>query len=590
MSFNALRKTGGSFELGPIGGPYSTVASVPESLTTLTEFVGANAGTASVPAFSNVILSSHDHSLLPPGPERDAAEEMKPEGPDLYEWTDGQLRLLNTDSGGKLLNRCGAALGYDVNFGDAVDAVSASGSKVFFTSPQSTGESGCLEPALYMRVDNKTEDISEPEGVSLAPSARGKVDYDGASADGSKVFFTTASALVPGAGLRPGYKLYEYDSDAPEGHRLTLIANEVESAVRQVLDPGVVVSEDGSSVYYGGKSTLEAQGHFVAVFGIWRYDTITGTTSFVAVPQETEDALEPWSVTSNGEFFLFPSGSKASKGIEVAGPDGLLAMESRGAGNQELYRYDAANGSVVCVSCGEGVAPARGHEHDPEAFYGYVRFPDVPPVALSMSEDGQRVFFQTSARLVSQDTNESSREEESQGRLGAGIDVYEWEHEGVEEAPGVFCEMTNGCTHLISAGEDVGPEHFLGASTSGDDVFFTSAAQLLPQATPEFTNIYDARVDGGFLPSPPNIECTSCQGVGSPTPSFGSFASGTFVGPGNPPSSASTTAVTQNATTLRPTRAEQLAKALRACRKKGSKRVRASCELRAKRTYATKRR
>ncbi len=153
-----------------------------------------------------------------------------------------------------------------------------------------------------------------------------------------------------------------------------------------------------------------------------------------------------------------------------------------------------------------------------------------------MSDDGRRVFFQTSARLVAQDTNESTAEEERDGAaLGQGADVYEWEADGTEEAPGVVCGVVVGCTHLISAGEAVGPESFLGASASGDDVFFSSAAQLVPEATPEFTNIYDARVGGGFPPPPPSVECTSgCQGVGSPPPLFGVPAGVSFEGAGNP--------------------------------------------------------
>ena len=122
------------------------------------------------------------------------------------------------------------------------------------------------------------------------------------------------------------------------------------------------------------------------------------------------------------------------------------------------------------------------------------------------------------------------------------MDVYEWEADGVEEAPGVFCHVVIGCTHLISTGEDVGKSTFLGASEDGSNVFFATAAQLVPQATPEFPNIYDARVDGGF--APPKREprpCLSCQGVGSTAPLFGAPASVTFTGAANPVTPPSTT-------------------------------------------------
>jgi hypothetical protein len=211
--------------------------------------------------------------------------------------------------------------------------------------------------------------------------------------------------------------------------------------------------------------------------------------------------------------------------------------EPRGAGvtghpHNELYRYDAADGSVTCVSCGEGVAPAEGEMLESKANFGAY---DQAPPFIQMSEDGQRVFFQTTAQLVAQDTN-SPEEEGAGGAATPGMDVYEWEADGVEEGEGtgVFCRVVNGCTHLLSSGEDVGKATFLGASENGSNVFFATAARLVPQATPEFPNIYDARVDGGFPPPTKEIECLSCQGVGSPSPLFGAPASGTFVGTGNP--------------------------------------------------------
>ncbi len=515
------KEVSSTFELGPVGGPYSTLASIPGAGNE-TEFGGANPGTASVPAFSDVVFQSADHALLPPGPEREAVEKTAPGLQDLYEWTGGRLRLVNVDSEGKLLNPlCGAELGVSLESGQAFGAISADGSKIFFTS---------CNALLYMRVDNiETVEVSEPEGVSVAPSERGRVRYDGASADGSKVFFTTAMDLTPAAETEPsGYKLYEYDTEAPAGSRLTLVASGVASVMTRI-NPSVLVSEDGSTVYY--------QGDYEGRGGIFRYETTTEKTSFVAVTQETQVEEERSYVTPNGESLLFASGSFGSPGpVEFLGPGGRLEKESRGAGHEELYRYDAADGSVMCVSCGEGVAPA-GISRIREPGNEYELLPsDGPSTALQMSEDGRRVFFQTSAQLVSQDRNETSVEEEVRGAVlvGRGSDVYEWEADGTEEEPGVFCGVVNGCTHLISAGEDVGPEYFLGTSSSGDDVFFTSAAQLVPQATPGFSNIYDARVGGGFPPPPPVVECTSCQGVGSPPPLFGVPAGVSFEGAGNP--------------------------------------------------------
>jgi hypothetical protein len=515
-SENALTHANSTLAAGPVGGPYSTLTTVPPEDSLQTEFAGANPGTASVPALSDVVLQSPDHAVLPPGPEREVAEQTEPEFIDLYQWTATvrRLQLVNVDNDGKLLNLCGAYLGRDTIAGNDLGAVSADGSKVFFTSP---GEerTGCPPPALYMRVDGReTVEVSEPQGVS---SERLRVIYDGASVDGSKVFFTTAMDLTRSAVESGGFKLYEYDTEAPAGSRLTLIATEVTGS-EQYVNPFVVVAEDGSVVYY--------RGQYKGVHGVVRYETATRKNSLAAVTRETEEAAATSYATPNGDFFLFASGTEFEPGPEFVGPHGL-EEESRGAHHEELYRYDAADGSVVCVSCGEGMPPTKGAL--PPGFVAYLGLPDAQPMALSISEDGRRVFFQTSAQLVPQDSNESTTEHEEQGE-----ETYEWEAIGTEEEPGVFCGVANGCTHLISAGEAVGPEHFLGASASGRDVFFSSAAQLVPQATPEFTNIYDARIGGGFPPSAPSVECTSCQGVGSPPPLFSVPAGVSFEGAGNP--------------------------------------------------------
>jgi hypothetical protein len=510
---------------GPVGGPYATL-SIPWTFSEETRFLGANAGVPGVvPAFRDVFFVSKDHALLPPGPEREAAEATEPGRLDLYESSEGRLRLVNVNDEGKLLDRCGAMLGARLTEGGAINAVSADGSRAFFTSPGAERfATACNEePQLYMRVDGReTVDISEPQGVSIPLPQRGPVRYDGATADGSKVYFTTPTALTPDAGKGPF--LYEYDTEARIGKRLTLLADETEQDEAE-LNPGIVVSEDGSTIYY--------RGAHAGVAGIYRHDATTGMTSFVAAASQSYLQYEPWYTTPDGGFLVFPAGGA---GVRIVGPHGFpeLVTEPRGLAHNELYRYDAADGSVMCVSCGEGVAPAKGTMFENQSNNGLLDTPDGSRSPVSISEDGQ-VFFQTSAQLVPQDTNETTAKEEHIHPLepGAGADVYEWEADGAEEGPGVFCRMVNGCTQLISAGEDVGPERFLGASANGDDLFFSSAAQLVPQATPEFTNIYDARVDGGFPPLPPGVECTSCQGVGSPPPQFNAPASRTFMGAAN---------------------------------------------------------
>src|SRR5580700_10775884 len=125
-----------AFEVGPVGGPYAVVADVPEEDEA--EFLGANAGTASVPAFSDVLFVSVDHALASSGAERAVGEGTVGGAKDLYDWVGGRLVLVNVTSGGTLLDKCGAELGegFTSTGVGATGAVSEDGSKVFFTSPQ----------------------------------------------------------------------------------------------------------------------------------------------------------------------------------------------------------------------------------------------------------------------------------------------------------------------------------------------------------------------------------------------------------------------------------------------------------------------
>jgi hypothetical protein len=95
--------------------------------------------------------------------------------------------------------------------------------------------------------------------------------------------------------------------------------------------------------------------------------------------------------------------------------------------------------------------------------------------------------------------------------------------------------LNQGCTYLISSGKNGIESVLIGASETGRDVFFATHAQLAPQDSDSYGDVYDARIGGGFpAPPPPPPVCSSCQGVGSPPPLFSVPASLSFVGPGNP--------------------------------------------------------
>ncbi len=374
-----IEESAKTYEVGPVGEPYTIGPSIPAEDAGESYLLGANAGAPSVPTFSDIVFASDDHSLLPAG-----LEGTLTGAPDLYDWTDGRLYPVNVEGDGaslKLINQCGATLGAggaDPAGGGGTDAVSADGSRIVFETEHS-GPS-CSEPSrLYMRIDgSETVEISKPEGVEPGPSERSNMTYDGATPDDSKILFNTSTPLLAGE-TTSGDKLFEYDTEAPEGKRLTLITTEFGGGEK---GPSrfVLISENGSTVYYNSGSD------------IYRYETVTGVTSFVAATNPPKFPFEPSYTTPSGTYLVFSSG-----GVE---------SELRGVNHNEVYRYDAHNGSVMCVSCGSGVAPAVGEAISPAADNPVIlNSQDETPPFIQMSENGQRVFFQTSARLVPQDTN-----------------------------------------------------------------------------------------------------------------------------------------------------------------------------------------
>src|SRR4029077_8315930 len=190
-----------------------------------------------------------------------------------------------------------------------------------------------------------------------------------------------------------------------------------------------------------------------------------------------------------------------------------------------------------------------------------------------------RLFFNSHDALTPQDVNGNE-------------DVYQYEPPGIGDCSGsnaAFSPRSGGCVSLISSGSSVEESAFLDASESGDDVFFLTSAKLSPQDFDTSLDVYDAHVCSGAAPCfpepaeppPPCDTGDSCKASPPPQPEiFGAPASATFSGAGN---------ITPPPEVKGPpklTKAQKLAKALRACRKKPKKK-RPACERQARRAYGT---
>jgi hypothetical protein len=352
--------------------------------------------------------------------------------------------------------------------------VSLDGSTVFWSDSR---ENASSPHDLYV---TKNIGSAQMSSVLIAPGA----NYQTASTSGSVVIFTEGD-------------LFEYD---------------VASGQTTDLAPGggsvLGASEDASYIYFVANGVLAAG----AIAGqpnvyLWHAGSVTLIPS---VSSSGAGVVSVSRVTPDGRHLAFVS--EAS----LTGYDNRDVTS--GLPDREVYVYDADTGALVCASCNPSGARPVGSSTLPLETRAGATGSIGSYESRALSVDGGRVFFESRDALVAGDVN--------------GVeDVYEWEAEGRGS-----CRSSGGCVFLVSGGTSSDPSQFIDASASGDDVFFTTGAQLVPGDTDQLVDIYDARVNGGF-PQPAAAACsgTGCQNAGSVAPVFGTPATLSFSGVGNFP-------------------------------------------------------
>lgn len=536
----------------------------------------------------------------------------------LYEYVGTENKkppeLVGLNGEDHLISNCGTVLGGTDLGGeasvDAYNAVSSDGESVFFTS-LGHNVGGCEVAApevseVYARLgQDETVAISEPSPGQCREcdtTSRAPAEFQGASKDGSKVFFLTEQELFSGDTTM---NLYEYDFDNPNGQKIVRVsggssAPEVQGVAR--------VSEDGSHVYFVAKGVLasrnaegkepeagknnlyvfERDAQFPAGHTQFVADLCSNASASGSVP----DARCPSSLngTAGGANDLALFSGLEARGADVT-PDGrFLIFPSYGdltpddtSSARQVFEYDALTGSLVRVSVGQNGFNDDGNTAVQNATirspnYEFSDLPGSYWSSLTVSADGSFVFFESGDGLTPQALNDVTFGVNEFGETHYMQNVYEY-HEGN--------------VSLISDGQDIGHNilgeslvHLDGTDESGRDVFFETEDGLVPQDTNGHVDVYDARVDGGFPspPAPPACSGDACQGALSSPPTLLSPGS-EFQAGGNPP-----LAVSEPAAVSRPkalTAAQKLADALKACKKDKSKKQRTRCAKQARRKYAT---
>ena len=480
---------------------------------------------------------------------------------------------------------------------------------VFYTGSPRGDKTPQLEPdappsgtvAIYDRTpDGVTHVVSLLPG-DVTPAAGEGAAYLGVSADGSAVAFgvglasplylrlddsETLQAAGPGAtfeGLSAngryafylsGGDLYRYNTQGEVATRIT------ESGDVTVVN----VPSQGTSAYFVSPSRLGEVGeanpngakavageanlyrwdgaaiHFIAtltdrdmkgeqvVFGGGTRGALGSWASNLA--HEGETARDPSRATPDGEAIVFESGA------DLAG--------YRSGGSAEIYRYDAAEGTLACLSCNPTQAAPVGNANLQSIFASGA--PTGPHSQIpNLSASGRRVFFESPDPLVAADVD-------------GVLDVYEWETNGEGS-----CATPGGCVSLVSSGQSAHDSYLYGVSESGRDVFIDTTDLLVPQDPDETPSIYDARVEGGF--PPPAARAAECLGeacqpaavaLNDLTPASLVFSGSGNVIPQQPAAQTKMKAKTTNA--------QRLVKALKAC-KKERKSQRKRCEVQVRKRY-----
>jgi hypothetical protein len=405
----------------------------------------------------------------------------------LYESVDGQLRTVNILPDGSPAPDAsfGGPTGRAPNGKERHNAfshaISADGTRIFWTDMDNG--------SLYVREDGART-------VLIAEDAT----YLTASADGSKVLYTKAGDL--------------YEDD-------------LESGLTRDLAPGadtlglMGASEGLEYIYFVGQGALasgasagesnmyvlhEGQIGFVAILRQEGEEEHGDASGLDVIPWSTDIGYRSSEVTPSGRDIVFVSRNS------LTGYDNVDPTLGYAVG--EVYLYDASSTQITCLSCnpsGEpptrslndaltNVLPVSGHStYQPHVF----------------SEDGDRVFFESTQPLVPQAQN-------------SRVNVYEWERDGSGS-----CADESGCIYLLSTGSSSSPSYLMDASADGDDVFLMTRSQLVPADKNEYFDIYDARVGATEAPPPSQCTGTGCQGVAASPPVFATPASTTYNGVGN---------------------------------------------------------
>ena len=407
---------------------------------------------------------------------------------DVYERSGGTTTLVSAGQ----INGNGA---FDVDFND----VSSDGTRVFFaTSEKLVSADTDSSRDLYQRSGGTTTLVSAGQ---INGNGAFDVDYSGMTPDGGHVYFATYEKLVS-ADTDSAQDVY----DRSGGTTTLVSAGQING--NGLLDADFSgVTDDGSRVFFVSAEQLVSAD---TDSSLDVYQRSGGTTTLISVGQiNGNGAFDAGfsAVSSDGQRMLFVSYEQLSS----ADTDSSLDLYERSGGSTSLVSAGQINGN------GAFDVFLRGHSNDlTHVFFttseklvsadtdssqdvyersggtttqvstGPINGNGAYNVAFrGNSADGSRVFFTTRERLVSADSDPAGG---SCVGSACSQDIY---------------ERTGGTTYLISLGPlgDNGNKNanYGEATADGARVFYTTAKQQVSGDTDTAQDVYSTTVPAGQI-------------------------------------------------------------------------------------------
>jgi hypothetical protein len=419
----------------------------------------------------------------------------------MYHWRDGELHLLTV-----LPDGTAAPVG-----GDLVTAVRGQGAWPKLRPVSADGRQALFyaggaydgtDQALYLRSDDaRTVVVDASRRTTVDPNPQGSPIVGGVTPDGSKVIFASKSELTNdaytgrtgGVSTDAGRDLYSYDVASGDLTDLTVDTNPVDAATGASVQAIVATTPNAEYLYFTATGQLAPgakAGHTsLYVLHGGRIDFIADADGMLDTEQDAVTDL-----TADGRTIAFMSRDR------LTGYDNTDPVS--GQPQKEVF-VAGLDRTVECASCHPDGTPPTADSY----LAGGTPY-IIGSSARAISDDGERVFFESTDAVLPQASNGLSQ---------------------------VF-QYSGGKVSLLSTGDGDSRAAFLDASASGDDVFIATHETLVPNPNGGDGAVYDARVNGGFAqPVKQVCDGAPCAPDATPPPVLPVVGTVTFAGEGNLP-------------------------------------------------------